>query len=160
VPAPSYRQYQARIFVFGKQADEECLERIKRSTTMLPIALIVQQSGQDPVTTVREASGAMVVLFILFLGGYFVPSIVALVKKKRNTGAIVLVNVLLGWTVIGWIVALVWAVTNDVPVVQVNQNYYGQPTPQAGSVGDRFCQRCGAHFDSRGICPRCTPALA
>jgi len=128
---------------------------------MVLMALMLQENGQDSVTALRAVSGLMgVMLLIVLVGGYFVPSIVALVKKKRNTGAIVLVNVLLGWSVVGWIVALVWAVTNDVPVVQVNQNYYGQPAPQARSVGDRFCQRCGAHFDSRGICPRCTPALA
>jgi hypothetical protein len=127
---------------------------------MLAITLILQQSGQDAVTTVRAVSGAMFIFFILFLGGYFVPSIIALVKKKRNMAAIILVNVFLGWSVIGWIVALVWAVANDAPapVVQVNQNYYGQPAPQA--VGDRFCQRCGAQLAPSGNCPRCTPALA
>lgn len=45
--------------------------------------------------------------------GYFLPTIIALVKKKKNKGAIALVNILLGWTLIGWLWALIWSVMND-----------------------------------------------
>ena len=48
---------------------------------------------------------------------YFLPSIVALARSKRDTAAIVLLNFFLGWTMIGWVVALVWAVKTDVPAV-------------------------------------------
>jgi hypothetical protein len=48
---------------------------------------------------------------------YFLPSIIALVRSKRDTLAIFLLNFFLGWSVIGWIVALVWAAKNDVPMV-------------------------------------------
>jgi hypothetical protein len=48
---------------------------------------------------------------------YFLPSIIALARGKRDLGAIFLLNLLLGWSVIGWIVSLVWAVKHDVPVV-------------------------------------------
>jgi hypothetical protein len=50
-----------------------------------------------------------VVLLVLTL--YFIPSIVA-ISNKRQVAAIIALNVLLGWTLIGWIVALVWALTN------------------------------------------------
>lgn len=46
---------------------------------------------------------------------YFLPSIIALARSKRDTLAIFLLNLFLGWSVIGWIVALVWAAKNDVP---------------------------------------------
>ena len=52
--------------------------------------------------------GAISVLII-----YFIPSILAAQKKKKNSFAIFLVNLLLGWTLLGWIVALVWAATKD-----------------------------------------------
>jgi len=48
---------------------------------------------------------------------YFLPSILALARSKRDTMAIVLLNFFLGWTMIGWIVALVWAVKEDAPAV-------------------------------------------
>ena len=38
---------------------------------------------------------------------YFLPAIIG--RHKRDAAGIFLVNLLLGWTVIGWIVALIWA---------------------------------------------------
>ncbi|HET9410176.1 MAG TPA: superinfection immunity protein [Candidatus Sulfotelmatobacter sp.] len=46
---------------------------------------------------------------------YFLPSIVAFARSKRDTTAIVLLNFFLGWTLIGWVVALVWAFKEDAP---------------------------------------------
>jgi hypothetical protein len=48
---------------------------------------------------------------------YFLPSIIALARSKRDLLAIFLLNFFLGWSVIGWIVALVWAAKNDAPVM-------------------------------------------
>ncbi|QZT33716.1 superinfection immunity protein [Caldalkalibacillus thermarum TA2.A1] len=54
-------------------------------------------------------SGELVVYFWFFL--YFVPAIVALVRKHHNKMAIIALNVLLGWTLLGWVGALVWSLT-------------------------------------------------
>jgi hypothetical protein len=40
---------------------------------------------------------------------YFLPSIVGLGRGARNIGTIIAVNGLLGWSVIGWAVAMVLA---------------------------------------------------
>jgi hypothetical protein len=48
---------------------------------------------------------------------YFLPTIVALARSKRDALAIFLLNLFLGFTVIGWIVALVWAAKHDAPAV-------------------------------------------
>jgi hypothetical protein len=48
---------------------------------------------------------------------YFLPSIIAMIRSKRDTLAIFLLNLFLGWSVIGWIIALVWAAKHDVPAV-------------------------------------------
>jgi len=42
---------------------------------------------------------------------YFLPTIVG--RNKKNLTAIFVLNFFLGWTLIGWVVALVWACTND-----------------------------------------------
>ena len=42
---------------------------------------------------------------------YFAPSFVATHRDHAQVVPIFLVNLLLGWIVIGWIVALVWAFT-------------------------------------------------
>ena len=45
---------------------------------------------------------------------YFLPSIIALMRSKQDIFAIFLLNLFLGWSVVGWIVALVWAFKHDV----------------------------------------------
>ena len=42
---------------------------------------------------------------------YFFPTIYAAVERQQNTAAIGALNLFLGWTFIGWVVALVWAMT-------------------------------------------------
>jgi hypothetical protein len=47
---------------------------------------------------------------------YFLPSLLALARSKRDLLSIFLLNLFLGWTFIGWVVALVWAVKADLPM--------------------------------------------
>ena len=46
---------------------------------------------------------------IVFLGLYLLPSIIAERRRHGDFPAILVLNILLGWTFIGWIFALVWA---------------------------------------------------
>lgn len=54
-----------------------------------------------------------ILLFLLGVALYFLPGFLAM--GKRNDTAIWLLNLFLGWTVIGWIGALVWAATDEPP---------------------------------------------
>ena len=54
---------------------------------------------------------AGLILIGVTLAGYFFPSIIAVARGHHNTLAIFLLNLLLGWTGLGWIGALVWAAT-------------------------------------------------
>jgi hypothetical protein len=69
-------------------------------------------------------------LLVLFAGGllYFLPAIAAYERRHRNAAAIFLVDLLLGWTVLGWIVALVWSFTANVAA----------PPPRAMNAPRRF----------------------
>jgi hypothetical protein len=42
-------------------------------------------------------------------GLYFLPAIIAAVRHTHNSTGILLLNIFLGWTLIGWVVALVMA---------------------------------------------------
>ena len=65
---------------------------------------------------------------------YFMPTIVG--HNHRNVLSIFLVNFFLGWTVIGWIVAMIWACSADArPQVLV----VAGPGPGAA----RYCCHCG-----------------
>jgi hypothetical protein len=51
-----------------------------------------------------------VILSVITLG-YMVPFSIALLRGTKNLAAIFLLNFFLGWSVIGWIVAVIWAIT-------------------------------------------------
>ena len=57
--------------------------------------------------------GSYIPFGLVSLALYFLPTIIVLARRKKNVLGPILVNVLLGWTVIGWIVALIWALTID-----------------------------------------------
>jgi len=52
---------------------------------------------------------ALIVLVALVF--YFIPTWVALARNHHNMTAIIVLNWLGGWTLIGWLVAIVWACT-------------------------------------------------
>jgi len=48
----------------------------------------------------------------LLIALYFVPSVIAVAREHRNMNAIGMTNLLLGWTILGWIAALIWSFTS------------------------------------------------
>ena len=48
----------------------------------------------------------------LFL--YFLPTIIAMNRRHRERTAIFFLNLLLGWSFLGWVAALVWSLTSHV----------------------------------------------
>lgn len=54
-----------------------------------------------------------IALAVVALALYFVPSFIAVNKNKRNKNAIFALNLLLGWTFVGWVVALVWSLMKE-----------------------------------------------
>jgi hypothetical protein len=61
--------------------------------------------------------GAFVVSLVgvVFLALYLIPSLVTAIRHHHNELAIFILNFLLGWTGLGWVVALVWACTTPAP---------------------------------------------
>ncbi len=50
-------------------------------------------------------------VFIIFsIACYFIPTIVAMIRGIPNAGSVAVINFFLGWTFIGWVVALAMAV--------------------------------------------------
>ncbi len=54
-----------------------------------------------------ESFGVLLVAVLL----YFIQLFVAVAREYRNATAIAALNLLLGWTVLGWIGSLVWSLT-------------------------------------------------
>jgi hypothetical protein len=65
-----------------------------------------------------------VLIVVLIIGGvYFTPTIVAFSRQVPNKGSVLVVNLLLGWTFIGWAVALAMAARSRWPTA-----YPGTPS--------------------------------
>ena len=86
---------------------------------------------------------------------YFLPAFLA--RNKPEFTSILILNILAGWTFIGWIIALIWALTAK-PLAQGPAQPAAANPPQsaAGSffctscgqlcpAGARFCSACGAN---------------
>jgi hypothetical protein len=59
----------------------------------------------------------------LFTLLYFLPTILA-ARRGHDVLLPVLLNIFLGWTVLGWIALLLWAVLSDPPYHVVPAGYY------------------------------------
>jgi hypothetical protein len=54
--------------------------------------------------------------FLIVFGLYFLPTVVAFSRRVVNRGSVAVINVFLGWTFIGWVIALAMALrTSTVP---------------------------------------------
>jgi hypothetical protein len=76
---------------------------------------------RPPVSVSAAAVGAIVAVglfVILSIAIYFIPTLVAMSRHKRNAGAIFALNLFLGWTLLGWVGALVWALLADSHLVR------------------------------------------
>jgi hypothetical protein len=51
-------------------------------------------------------------LIVFGLVIYILPTLIAKNRRHHNTGAICALNLFLGWTFVGWVACLVWALTN------------------------------------------------
>ena len=49
-------------------------------------------------------------LIVLTAALYFLPSFIAFLRGHKNKFAIFLLNLFLGWTLLGWVGSLIWSV--------------------------------------------------
>ncbi len=86
--------------------------------------------------------------FLVAVVLYFLPTIIG--HGKRDATGIFIVNLLLGWTGIGWFVALLWACASEPRVstvlVPAGSSRYFCRCGALEPVGAHFCWACGRHL--------------
>jgi len=60
------------------------------------------------------------IIFVFMLLPYFLPTIIAMVRNHSSAGGIFALNFFLGWTLIGWIASLVWALSESRSRIIIN----------------------------------------
>jgi hypothetical protein len=83
-----------------KQSDEQQKERQQERSAIPTVEGFVDVLG-------------IVLLGICAVGMYFLPTIIASLRKNLQAPAIFTLNLLLGWTFVGWVVALVWSLVRS-----------------------------------------------
>jgi hypothetical protein len=82
-------------------------------------------------------NGFPIVWFAILLPVYFVPTIVALLRTPRLYGPAIVIDVFLGWTFIGWVVALAMACSSrPEPRYSVPPGWRQPPPSQPPTVRD------------------------
>ena len=98
-----------------------------------------------------DAAAGIVILIVMVVGSvliYFIPTFAARGKPQFNS--VLAINFFLGWTLVGWVIALAWAVKQDsAPRAIVSHAPLLEPLLCANcgkysASGSRFCPRCGA----------------
>lgn len=84
-----------------------------------------------------SAFGA-IMLVIVFFAVYFLPSIIATNRDHKNSTSITVLNLLLGWTMIGWVIAIVWAYSDNVESNEVGKD----PTISPGRIQKEETKKC------------------
>jgi hypothetical protein len=100
---------------------------------------------QVEVTPYRSSTAHLVIAWVVAVltALYMLPWAVAATRNRSNTAAIALINLFLGWSVVGWVVALVMACGSEpAPVVHVTTGYpppsvWPGPPPSNGGYGYR-----------------------
>jgi hypothetical protein len=77
--------------------------------------------GNAFATNEGAIEGTMVLGAIAAL--YLLPAFYAASRKHHNARAIWVTTILLGWTGLGWVVALIWAFTNP-PAIYQHENHH------------------------------------
>jgi hypothetical protein len=101
------------------------------------------------IAAAATGAGAVIgIIGVLVIAAlYFLPTIVATSRKVTNTGSVFVINLLLGWSVIGWVVALAMAVKSKTPQVVVVTSSTPLPACAKCGVGltpgQQFCSNCG-----------------
>lgn len=56
---------------------------------------------------------SVVALIAIGIGLYLLPAIVGEVRRHRHHNSITIINLFLGWTLVGWVAALAWAFSDQ-----------------------------------------------
>lgn len=105
--------------------------------------------------------GFVLLAVLAVVGGYvyLLPTIVSAKRKHANRTAICVLNLLLGWTFLGWVVALVWATTANVDRAEQATAQPPPATPPTDRGWPRPAPEAAAPAPAERICPFCAEAV-
>lgn len=120
-------------------------------------AYSVSMGHEVALNAFGEAIALSAVLFVPCL--YMLPTYEAWSRKQQNLQSIAALNLFLGWTVIGWVAALIWAFKKPDQAVQYAAPPASQPVmagPPAAHDEYKACPFCAEQVRAAAIkCKHC-----
>lgn len=87
------------------------------------------------------------IVWAILIALYFIPTFIAAQNKHKGQSAIFIVNLLFGWTIIGWLWALIWANTGNVEDGPTPDTHIKCPDCAELILKDaRVCKHCGCRL--------------
>jgi hypothetical protein len=89
--------------------------------SLVCFGVIYKEGFANSITNLTQSLLAMIAIFVAVLI-YLLPSTIAFARSHHNAVPILLTNLFLGWTFIGWVAALIWSTTATAQLPVTNQN--------------------------------------
>ncbi len=77
---------------------------------------------------------------LIIAGFYYLPAVIAKQRDANNVGVIFRINLLFGWTVLGWIAAFIWAILEP-PKIRETVKTWSAPATTACLSPDHKSRR-------------------
>lgn len=118
--AQTERDYKERHMTDQEKDADEAREAKLWGNPAIALSLRLEREKRRQLEESRI--GWLTIAQLLFLGtaAYLIPTAVALFRRHPQKTAIIALNLLLGWSIVGWAGALVWALVRTNPLKPVS----------------------------------------
>jgi len=63
-------------------------------------------------STAAGAGGGLMVIIVIVIACYLIPTIIGVLRHHKDLPAIAVVNILFGWSVVGWFISFIWSLAD------------------------------------------------
>jgi len=133
---------------------------IVRFVVLLFLAAYSYSMAQEPsLNSFGKVVASLVIVFVPFL--YLQPTYEAWSRKHENLASLGMLNLFLGWTLIGWVFAMVWALRKPPTVRTLAPDPIESSAPLASSKREtKLCPFCAEEVMAAAIkCKHCSSDL-
>jgi hypothetical protein len=115
---------------------------VLRFVALLFLVCYSWSMGQYPPASLNGFGTVSALSFFVFAPAlYLLPTYEASRNGSENVPAIALLNVFLGWSLLGWVAALVWAFRKPAPMI-VEAVHHAPPVQQADAGSTAATKKC------------------